>query len=571
MSLKGSFLYVSPAIIRLLDYDADYFLNKNLADICHPSDLAPTMRNVKESTTSNASISNAPALNPATAPNNDIELLFRARRSNGTYVWLDCPGKLHADTSRGRKALLLRLRKVDIPRITWGAINGAGGVYKDDVYLRVAKDGRGLIVACSKSVEEVYGRKRDEIVGKTLTEMIVDDVDGSKADAIKSALGGGGLGGMDTMCSSPHTEASPAKVLYCNIPAMTTSKRHRKLKGKSGSTDTISPNGRVVVLASTELTLFPALESVEKDDSVASAWRSRLCTVIVRMRVIQRRSMRTEMQGSNSTSNSLYASTGPDKSSYGPSSGSSRYSSGPGSSSYGLSTNEMPYNPLSQQMTSPMQLFRSDSSGSNVGSITKGYQVPMIGNVNAIDDSLPGEVPSPTSSGGYGEPLSAVGPGASIGSSWLYDLEQLRKRNQALRTELAEVKREQRSKQRPRHGASFGHHQQPPQQHNAGHNLNMARLDALASASASGISAINASRLSGSQPSAISTPWAVSFPGNSIGGNSNGGGDGPGNGNGNQPRLNLAMPPPPPRQMHGDEGNQKRSWSQTDMHSEWHH
>jgi len=237
------------------------------------------------------------------------------------------------------------------------------------------------------------------------------------------------------------------------------------------------------------------------------------------------------------------------------------------SAGYGLSTNDMPFNTsLSQQMTTPLQLFRSDSI---MPTSKQGYQVPLTGNVNAIDDSTPGSGgagdASPTSSSGasgYGGEAPVIG----AGSSWLYDLEQLRKKNQALKAELAEVKKEQRGKFRARTAGSFnqhyhrhghshslggggGHHYQ--QQSTNGNNPSLARLDALASAS--GINAMNAHRsnanTSGNGGSAVSTTWSVSFPGATV------------DDNGGQPPLSLSMPPP------------KRSWSQTDMHahSEWHH
>ncbi|KAG8774273.1 blue light receptor, partial [Serendipita sp. 398] len=71
VSLKGSFLYVSPSISKLLKFDADYFLNKNLSDVCHPSDLAPVMRSIKESSTPLGNPnpgSTAPSNQPQTAP-----------------------------------------------------------------------------------------------------------------------------------------------------------------------------------------------------------------------------------------------------------------------------------------------------------------------------------------------------------------------------------------------------------------------------------------------------------------------------------------------------------------------
>lgn len=58
ISIKGTFLYVSPSVESLLGYKAEEMIGKGLSDFCHPSDVVPVFREIKDST-SNATIAAA--------------------------------------------------------------------------------------------------------------------------------------------------------------------------------------------------------------------------------------------------------------------------------------------------------------------------------------------------------------------------------------------------------------------------------------------------------------------------------------------------------------------------------
>ncbi|PVF92786.1 hypothetical protein CPB86DRAFT_819350 [Serendipita vermifera] len=581
VSLKGSFLYVSPSVTRLLNFHPDYFLNKNLSDICHPSDLAPTMRNLKESSASVAA--NPPPLNPASSPSQDIELLFRARRSDGSYIWLDCPGKLHADTSRGRKALLLRLRKVEMPRLTWKLINDSGGVHKDDCYLRVARDERGLIVACSKSIEDVLGRKAEEIVGKSLIELVIDDAEGSKRELIKKALGVA-----DVACNQID-ETRSSEIVYCNVPAATPNKDKKRKSPMESATD--GTNGRSIVLATTEIRFFPPLpmklgpspeeRQSSPQESATTPWRRTPGTLIVRLRVLQRRMMRSNLPeasvGAQAGPTALYQqapkvsgaslSIVPPLSSTFPSSTPTSYYS-----SYGLSTNELSLVPITQPITSPLQLFRSDSSSSNGNNRPPrrktGYQVPLNGSVNLIEDTTHQEGSSSVSNSAYVDPSqTSESPvttgGVGVGSSWQYELQQLRMRNEKLRAELAALKKEHRARRRESMLGRLS---------TDGVHSNMATAAHLGTGQTSA-------------PSGPSTGWPSGYPSGSGSSAAYSAAvkhtGAPSHGIPQYPpsRANLSIPPAPhplthtysSQDGHSSESGNKRTWSQTDMNTEWGH
>ena len=146
LSLKGVFLYVSDSSIDMLEYEPDELVGNSLSSICHPSDIIPVMREIKEATTN---------------PDKSINLLFRIRRKLSGYVWIDCRGKLHMDQSKGRKCLILSGRERPVYKLLdnqisndfaeeefWGKLSLAG------LYLYVTPTCKNVVGFTSDSLEQ---------------------------------------------------------------------------------------------------------------------------------------------------------------------------------------------------------------------------------------------------------------------------------------------------------------------------------------------------------------------------------------------------------------------------------
>lgn len=144
LSLKGVFLYVAPSVRRVLGYAPEDLLGKSVADICHPADLVPLMRELKESSAAappggdaaqtgvvtgvqsiQAALNGGPSAGGAPRT---VDLLFRARAKDGSYAWLDCRGRLHVEPGKGRKAIIMSGRQRGMPRLRWGTVGRAGGL-----------------------------------------------------------------------------------------------------------------------------------------------------------------------------------------------------------------------------------------------------------------------------------------------------------------------------------------------------------------------------------------------------------------------------------------------------------
>ncbi|KAF7319187.1 White collar protein 1 [Mycena chlorophos] len=155
LSLKGAFLYISPAVTRVLGWAPADLVGHALADVCFERDVVSVGRALKEASMpldSNANVKdlvgtvNKPMtmleslMNgsgkplPPTTPTvlspesvRVVELVFRARTKQGTWVWVESRGRLHVEPGKGRKAIVMIGRARGMANVQ-SSSSGAGAV-----------------------------------------------------------------------------------------------------------------------------------------------------------------------------------------------------------------------------------------------------------------------------------------------------------------------------------------------------------------------------------------------------------------------------------------------------------
>lgn len=156
ISLKGIFLYASNSSLSMLEYDPDELVGNSLSSICHPSDIIPVMREIKEATSN---------------PDKVVNLLFRIRRKLSGYFWIDCRGKLHMDQNKGRKCLVLSGRERPVYKLS-----------SDQLTTRVSSEeywGKlslaGLYLHVTPTCKEVVGFSSDSLEHESIYQYIEND------------------------------------------------------------------------------------------------------------------------------------------------------------------------------------------------------------------------------------------------------------------------------------------------------------------------------------------------------------------------------------------------------------
>jgi PAS domain S-box-containing protein len=146
LSLKGLFLYLSPSSRRILEYDPKELVGTALSAVCHPSDIVPVTRELKDASTGAA-----------------VSVVFRIRRKNSGYTWFECHGSLHTEQGKGKKCMVLVGRERPIYALNRKVIDNAGGIGEGEMWTKMSTSGMFLYV--SPSAKAVLDRHPDELVG----------------------------------------------------------------------------------------------------------------------------------------------------------------------------------------------------------------------------------------------------------------------------------------------------------------------------------------------------------------------------------------------------------------------
>ncbi|KAJ1911686.1 hypothetical protein IWQ60_010023 [Tieghemiomyces parasiticus] len=164
LSLKGVFLYCSTSCKRLLEYEPEELLGQNLSKICHPSDLVPALREMKEATLAFPGNVNA---------TKSVGMIYRARRKHSGYAWLEVHGRLHSEPGKGRKCMVLSGRIRPVYQLSREAFHACGGAHEDEFWGKLSLD--GLFLYVTSACKDVLGYDPDDLLGTSLYQMIRSD------------------------------------------------------------------------------------------------------------------------------------------------------------------------------------------------------------------------------------------------------------------------------------------------------------------------------------------------------------------------------------------------------------
>ncbi|KAF8317659.1 hypothetical protein DL93DRAFT_2055292 [Clavulina sp. PMI_390] len=202
VSLKGAFQYVSPSVTAVLGYAPEDLAGKNIADIAHPADLVPVQRELKESTAQvqpPSLVSSSTLAQHYLSQAKLVHLLYRVKAKNGTFVWLEATGRLHVESSKGRKSIVFSGRVRRQPVLHWSSVvpDGVGLpppgslVHQPqnsmvDCWAHVGID-TGLLLYISSGGQTVLGRPPREMDGTALRDWVAPawqiTIDTALADA----------------------------------------------------------------------------------------------------------------------------------------------------------------------------------------------------------------------------------------------------------------------------------------------------------------------------------------------------------------------------------------------------
>ena len=156
LSLKGLFLYLSPSSNRVLEYDPSELVGSALSSICHPSDIVPVTRELKE-----------------TGISTSVNIVFRIRRKKSGYMWFEGHGSLHTEQGKGRKCIILVGRERPVYTLSKSIVRESGGIGDNELWTKMSTSGMFLFV--SSNVRQLLDKQPEELVGTSIQALMRQD------------------------------------------------------------------------------------------------------------------------------------------------------------------------------------------------------------------------------------------------------------------------------------------------------------------------------------------------------------------------------------------------------------
>ncbi|KAE8213624.1 hypothetical protein CF327_g2868 [Tilletia walkeri] len=226
LSLKGIFLYVSPSVERILGYKAEELIGRSISDFCHPSDVVPVFRELKDST-SNASIAAAArksaravggykALTKGGAGQSgpQVNLLLRMRHKHLGHQWIESVGKLHLEQGKGRKVVISSGRPRTVYNLSWDQVRRTTDDREPAFWSKVSLD--GLVLSSTSRTAAVLGCTPAMLQGQHLMEMC----NGEAAPAIVQALRSNSVSMVSHMLHDTVGQGEPVPVISTFYPSV---------------------------------------------------------------------------------------------------------------------------------------------------------------------------------------------------------------------------------------------------------------------------------------------------------------------------------------------------------------
>jgi len=153
LSLKGLFLYLSPSCKRILEYDTTDLVGNSLSTVCHPSDIVPVTRELKD-----------------TSVGNPVNIVFRIRRKNSGYTWFESHGSLFVEQGKGRKCIILVGRKRPVIALSRQSIGSSGGIGDSELWTKLSTSGMFLFV--SSNIRSLLDLQPEALIGTSIQDLM---------------------------------------------------------------------------------------------------------------------------------------------------------------------------------------------------------------------------------------------------------------------------------------------------------------------------------------------------------------------------------------------------------------
>ncbi|KKZ66437.1 hypothetical protein EMCG_07829 [[Emmonsia] crescens] len=171
VSTTGVFLYVTPSISTILEYEPKELNGSTISSICHPSDVVTVIRGLRDS-----------------EPGSAVNLLYRIRRKISGYAWFESLGSVYIEPTHKQKYIALLGKLLVVFAMSRDTLTENGGINEGEIWAKISPS--GILLFVSSSASAFLDRRSEDLVGESVQNLL----SGESRAGFENALGIAGSG-----------------------------------------------------------------------------------------------------------------------------------------------------------------------------------------------------------------------------------------------------------------------------------------------------------------------------------------------------------------------------------------
>ncbi|SPO27176.1 related to white collar 1 protein [Ustilago trichophora] len=185
LSLKGTVLYMSPSVQRILGFHPEEIIGRPLADFSHPADIGPFSRELKEAITlPNGDDEGSDAANTtAVKANRRVDLITRMACKNGTFSLIETTGRVSVDPPKHRKVVVCSGRPHPIPMLPWNDVREDLLSLELSAWVKISHN--GIFLGSTGPIQQILGIEDVNLLGRHVRDLPMVTSSSDLLDALR--------------------------------------------------------------------------------------------------------------------------------------------------------------------------------------------------------------------------------------------------------------------------------------------------------------------------------------------------------------------------------------------------
>lgn len=186
LSLKGTVLYISPSVKRILGFHPEEIIGRPLVDFCHPADIGPFSRELKEAITLPSGDEQDPDAYNSTAvkAHRRVDLIMRMSCKNGTFSLIETTGRVSVDPPKHRKVVVCSGRPHPVPMLPWTDVRQDLLTTELSAWLKISHN--GIFLGSTGPIQKILGIEDINLLGRHVRDLPMVTSSSDLLDALRS-------------------------------------------------------------------------------------------------------------------------------------------------------------------------------------------------------------------------------------------------------------------------------------------------------------------------------------------------------------------------------------------------